>query len=192
MVQEGRRGPLEKLRKKRAACFRSVALLFMLSMIMVADHLPSRLIALGHAESVLAGISIRKPYSSLKDIERRWGPATKAAESQDRNPCEQLVSWSLNGVIVTASLECDAPGSQVIDGVQVEGTDPNRKFATGRGLSLGDPLEKAYRTYGRRLLLSPGPMGREILIQWRDGTELNATVTRDNRIVKIQLLPQSE
>ncbi len=190
MVQEGRRGPLEKLRKKRAAWFRSVALLFMLSMMMVADHLPSRLIALGHAESVFAGISIRKPYSSLEDIERRWGPSTKVTESQDHNPCDQLVSWNLSGVTVTASVGCDPPGNQVIYTVQVEGKDPTRRFATGRGLSLGDPLEKAYRTYGWRLLLSPGPMGREILIQWRDGTELNATVTRDNRIARIHLLPQ--
>ena len=33
-------------------------------------------------------------------------------------------------------------------------------------------------------------MGRETTIQWRDRTDAIATVTRDNRIARIQLLPQ--
>jgi len=160
--------------------------------VMLADHLPARLIARGRPEAVLAGVSIRKPYGSLKDIERRWGPSTTVTESRDRNPCDRLVSWNLAGVTVTASVGCEPTTNFVVYTVQVAGANATRKFSTGLGLSLGDPVEKAYRIYGRRVRISDEPAGREITIQWSNGTELNATVSRDNRIVRIQLLPQVE
>lgn len=176
----------------RTACFEYSVLFFAISVTTLADHLPAKLIALGRPETMLAGISIRKPYSSLKDVERTWGPSLTTTGSQDRNPCDRLVSWSLRGVTVTASVGCDPPGNPVVYTIQVSGTDPARKFAAGFGLSLGDPLEKVYSIYGRRLRLSSGPEGCEITIQWENGTELNATVSPDNRVVRIQLLPQVE
>jgi hypothetical protein len=175
----------------RAASLWRLTLLFVPLMPTVADHLPARLIAQGSPETTLAGISIRKPYATLTSIERRWGAATAVAEYH-KNPCDRLVSWTLHGVAITASVGCQPPGNFVVYTVQVTGADTDRKFSTGLGLSLGDSIEKVFSIYGRRLLVSQGPEGREVIIQWSNGTELNATVAANNRIIRIQLLPQVE
>jgi len=158
----------------------------------LGDHLPASLVARGRPEVLLAGKSIRRPYASLKEIEGKWGPPTAVSESKDRNLCDRLLSWNLQNVTVTVSVGCTPPGNPVVYTVEIKGTDPARKFSTGRGLCLGDPLEKIYSLYGRRSLLSKGLDGREITVQWSNGAELNATVAEGNRIVRIQLLPQVE
>jgi len=120
------------------------------------------------------------------------GPPDAASGLKDRNPCDRLLRWNLRNLTITLSVGCEPPGNPVVYTVEVKGTDPARKFSTGRGLALGDPLEKIYSLYGRRSILSKGRVGREITVQWGNGAELNATVAEDNRIVRIQLLPQVE
>ena len=180
------------MKTSRAGSLLYCALFVIAPHVGLGDHLPASLVARGRPEVLLAGISIRRPYASLKEIEGKWGPPAPAVESKDRNPCDRLLSWNLQNVTVTVSVGCEPPGNPVVYTVEIKGTDPARKFSAGRGLCLGDPLEKIYSLYDRRSLLSKGPVGREITVQWSNGAELNATVAEDNRIVRIQLLPQVE
>jgi hypothetical protein len=73
-------------------------------------------------------------------------------------------------VSVTSSVRCNPPAHAIVYAVEVTGNDPNRRFATGSGVALADPLEKIYSTYGHRLRLSKHLHGREITIQWKDAT----------------------
>jgi hypothetical protein len=178
----------------RSGCFLIMAMQFGL-LPLFADHLPANLVAKGNSEAMLAGISIRRPFVALSDLERKWGMPTNTSESENRNSCDRVLSWRRRDATISVSVGCESarPDKFVIYTVQVLGRDPMRRFATGRGLSLGDSLKKLVDLYGTRLLITRSSEGlTEVLIQWRDGTELNATVDQRKHIQRLQLLPQVE
>ncbi len=159
----------------------------------LADHLPANLIARSEPEISLAGITAIRPYVSLRDIERRWGSPIQT-DSRNANDCDRLMVWQRRTVRISGSVGCESTGQGrhfVVFTVEVAGEDPTRQFVTGKGLCLGDPFERIVKLYGSRLRLDRRSDGsREVTIQWRNGIELNASVTADNHVSRIQLLPQ--
>ena len=167
----------------------------LLTRLSLADHLPANLLARSKPESALAGISIRKPYVALYNLELLWGSPAKT-DSQSGNPCERAVTWQRGTVTITGSVGCEITryGKRyVVYTVEITGTDARRKLGTGRGLCLGDSFERILKLYGSRLWVDrKGEGTSEVLIQWPNGTELNASIDRQNHVSRIQLLPEVE
>jgi mRNA-degrading endonuclease RelE of RelBE toxin-antitoxin system len=64
---------------------------------------------------------------------------------------------------------------------------------TGRGLSLGDSLDKVKQIYGSRFYRYKEPDGRLMIqFQWKDETLLTTYLDSEGKVVEIRLLAPIE
>jgi hypothetical protein len=107
-----------------------------------ADHLPKELLALGKAETILAGINLKT--STLKDAIRMYGKASCKQEGSGGVGC--VWQFSHAKLVIGAQSESKAN----IEYIYIEGIDTRKLLSTGRGLRLGDDSAKLKRIYGSR------------------------------------------
>ncbi|MGE5808584.1 MAG: hypothetical protein ACM32I_05630 [Nitrospirota bacterium] len=120
-----------------------IFLLLLSQTIAFADHLPEELLASGKPETILAGIDLK--ITKLKDVIRKYGsPIHK----------ESWVSgagyvWLLPNAKIELSVDHGRLGEQIHD-VYIEGTAKGAVGFTGRGLKLGDDINKLKSIYGNK------------------------------------------
>ena len=157
-----------------------------------ADHLPEHQLARGRPETTLARIDLRR--TNIEKIVRVYGKPTeeKKWEPGMSNSSGQIdYYWRKKGLNLHVQIEFIAkdPSWKPIVLVEVsEGT--SRMIGTTRaGLAVGDTLTDLRRVYGRRFHVRNIPKHdiHDVMVQWRSGYSLVATLNRKNRIVNLFL-----
>jgi hypothetical protein len=113
-----------------------------------ADNLPENLQASGKPETTLAGINLET--TTLIDVIRLYGLPTRE-ERTSRDPDWIGYIWELPQAKIELSFYNTGTGN--IADIYVEGTTKGQIGSTGRGLKLGDDLNKLKRIYGNRFML---------------------------------------
>jgi hypothetical protein len=146
---------------------------------LLADHLPEDKIALGKPETVLCGIDVSR--SHVRELVGKFGkPVTYDKYPKTKDAAE--ITWEKSGSRIHAYINVD----DIAYAVDVSG-DASATTTTGRGLGLGQKLADLQRIYGNRFVTH----GNRVTLQWRDGSELRATIAND-RIVSLTLVAPVE
>ena len=120
--------------------------------VLFADHCPEESIAVGRSESHLAGISFER--GEFPGVMSRYGPPTSSAETRDPDypgSGDARYVWQVESARLEVCTmfyhESDRRVESVIS-VRVEGEAGVSTLQTGRGLRLGDSIDRAIELYG--------------------------------------------
>jgi len=153
------------------------------------DELPSKLLAHGKQECVLAGINVIS--STVEQAEASLGKPTSEEVTfpeQKGIAGEREYVWRKLNVVVTLKTEfihdarLKGGFNESPELVTVEGSD-GAIGRTGRGLKLGDRLSEIEKIYGTRFVKK----GKTIYIEWKSGTGLSVTTDDKGLINRIDL-----
>ena len=114
-----------------------------------ADHLPEESIASGKPEITLAGINLKS--TTLKDVIRMYGSPTRQKKAFN-NPHWTGYVWELPHAKLELGVSSGPSGTRIRN-IYVEGTTDGQVGTTGRGLKLGDDINKLKRIYGNQFVL---------------------------------------
>ncbi len=115
-----------------------------------ADHLPEKLLAKGEPETTLASINLKT--TKLTDVIRMYGLPTRE-EKTSRDPNWTGYIWELSHAKIELGFyNNEKIGIQLYD-IYIEGNANGQIGSTGRGLKLGDDLNKLTHIYGSRYKL---------------------------------------
>ncbi len=149
-----------------------------------ADHLPEGKRAQGKGESVLCGIDLQ--HASLEDLTKLLGEPTAVREDAR--------VWKTQNVKVEVGIDRvlnpdNTLGQYYVSYVEVWGRKPDGKFGrTGRGLALGDTIERLRALYGNRYVEKGSKGVQTVSIEWRDTTWLDVEFDGTGHVNHIKLL----
>jgi hypothetical protein len=162
-----------------------------------ADHFPPSDIAIGKAEDLLGGVSIRN--DTVASVMMRMGQPDKFEESTSRDypigSGERKYEWNRDGIRLRMGTEfyTDKKAMTLVESppivVDIWGQHGGAKVGiTGSGLSIGDDLAKVKKLYGDRFQTDP----HSVTIQWKDETTLSIDFSNDGHITHMQLFASQE
>jgi hypothetical protein len=162
-----------------------------------ADHFPPSNIAVGKAEDLLGGVSIRN--DTVASVIMRMGQPDKFEESTSRDypigSGERKYEWNRDGIRLRMGTEfyTDKKAMTLVESapivVDIWGQRGGAKVGiTGSGLSIGDDLAKVKSLYGDRFQTDP----HSVTIQWKDETTLSIDFSNDGHITHMQLFASQE
>jgi hypothetical protein len=162
-----------------------------------SDHLDDDHVARTRPEHVLVGINVwRDQYKNPHSL----NPAARVVQDSPNDRCtgqdcggEEEVRWEGLGCIIRVWGMYPGPnkmrgvvGVEVVPGSGGSG----RGCATGRGLALSDPFQKAIALYENRYFVSrKDSTGMNVLYEWKDGGQMDLEMDGDEKIIKIGLGP---
>jgi hypothetical protein len=193
------------LRACRALPIRSLAAFAVtacLSTPALADHCPEEKIAAGDPETSLAGVNLEE--GTFDDVSARLGPPAK--HNEGRHPDDPSGSgwatyeWKRGGATIKMDAEffTSASGTRVVgmDAVTVSGEASEQVPGTGRGVKLGDGLDRVKQIYGPKYVEGTvnGPkLGqRTITYCFSDETELSLGFDKAGHVVALRLVAPAE
>jgi hypothetical protein len=159
-----------------------------------ADHFPPSDIAIGKAEHLLGGISIRN--DTVASVMMRMGSPEKFEESTSSDLSgERKYEWNRDGIRLRMGTEfyTDKKAMTLVESppivIDIWGQSAGAKVGiTGTGLSIGDDLAKVKKLYGDRFQTDP----HSVTIQWKDETTLSIDFSNDGHITHMQLFASQE
>jgi hypothetical protein len=162
-----------------------------------ADHFPPSKIAIGKAEHLLGGISIRN--DTVASVMMRMGQPDKFEESTSRDypigSGERNYEWNRDGIRLRMGTEfyTDKKAMTLVESppivVDIWGQHSGGKVGiAGSGLSIGDDLARVKKLYGDRFQVDP----HGVTIQWKDETTLSIDFSNDGHITHMQLFASQE
>lgn len=170
--------------------------LLICSSLLLADHLPPSKVAIGEPEHVLADVNIYD--DTIDGVTQRLGKPDRfnASTNADYPPGsgERSYEWNRNGVRLRVGTEfrTDAKTKKIIESapmiVDVWGERPGDFGMTGRGLPLGADLAAIRKVYGPRFQKD----AHAVTFHWKDETTLLVDLSKEGRIVHMQLLAAVE
>lgn len=179
-----------------------------------ADHVPEEKIAQGKVESFLCGIDIHS--TTIEQAVVILGKPNQVVTTADEKVFEgknyneypagvdnawRDFIWTIKGVKLRlySGYYIDQKTHQRVQSgiyaVDVWGSKPIGKMGvTGQGLDLGDPLSKVKKIYGKLFVQNRKADTRQLylLIEWKDGSQMNIDFDEKNRINHIGLSAEME
>lgn len=158
-----------------------------------ADHLPTAKVAKGKPDTVLAGVDVY--HTTVEQLIKRWGQPSLVRDIPDQGTVAggRDYIWKKDGHKIDCGTWNDKGVRSIVYSVDVQGTQIDRRFSTGRGLVIGQNGTSVRKIYGDRYVVSPYHSGmRQLTIQWADDTTLYVLIDRSNRVVGLHLLASNE
>jgi len=165
-----------------------------------ADHCPDELMMSGKPDHKLAGVDIYE--DRIDRVLQIYGAPTEHREdtedpSYPPGSGEGEYAWTFQGASlkVLTGFYVNEKGKRVesVASVQVGGMKAPLSLRTGRGIGLGDPLDKVEKLYGAKYLkgslFSSGPDSSTITFCFEDETVLEFVLTPDRKVKQIFLAP---
>jgi hypothetical protein len=170
--------------------------------VLQADHCPEEKIAAGDPETSLAGVNLEE--DTFEDVRTRLGPPAKQNEGRqaDDPPGSGWATYEWKRGRVTIKLDGEfytsGSGSRVVgmEAVTLSGEAGDPTPGTGRGLKLGDGVERVKQLYGAKFVeggMSGSKLGqRTITYCFSDGTELAVGFDKSGRVTAVRLAAPAE
>ncbi|MBZ5696846.1 MAG: hypothetical protein LAN36_15980 [Acidobacteriia bacterium] len=203
------------LRKLSCAGLGALLVLFTVTAA-VGDHLEPEQRARGKVESLLCGINVN--WTPIARVLEKYGKPIKLPDYPNESPNppgggERKYEWDFESGITmvvytmysdkpTGTPQDPFPAGEYAYAVDVKGSSPRGELGrTGRGLALGDTLDRVKRIYGPRFLLGQNTLTRfnYVVIQWidprtrkEDDTTMDIDFDSHGRISHIELAADVE
>ena len=169
-------------------------LLVLITLPVIADHLPSSQLAQGKPETRLGPVLLDQ--TTVNDLVRLYGePCGRKVISDDNQGTrgERIYSWKMGPAKLEVRTWFQPKGESAIDSVEVWG-DSAEQLTTGCGLHLGAKKSDINRLYGDRYQSgSKKPHGSAfVFLQWRIGNELHVDLNENGQVDHILLVAPQE
>ena len=182
---------------RRTRTILAAAVLVFAARVASADHCPEARTTNAPPETSLAGVDFGR--DKLPDVVARLGKPTNHKEGRDdSDPAGSGWSeyeWKQRKVTVSVSTEfytADTGGRvEAVEVIQLSGAASRVDLGTGRGLRLGDDLNRVVAVYGATYVEGTvnGPqLGKQTMTYcFSDDTELSVGLDPNHRVVAIRL-----
>ena len=145
--------------------------------------------ASGKTEYLLCGFDANK--TTMKQIMDKLGePTSKTQDPEGKEPNFYVYSWTKGPLKININtyLIPEFPNTRPVS-IEVEGSDPDHFCKTGRGLMLGDSVDRAMQIYAKKHQKIATTKDHKLLaFMWGDiqGGGLSATVSKDGVISTLE------
>jgi hypothetical protein len=137
---------------------------------------------------VLCGIDISK--AGLEDIFRQLGEPVSVQEvGSDKEYLWKKGDVSIRVVLGIVGPPVSSPPEYYLEFIETCGTRAVGQYGrTGRGLALGDTLERLVAIYGSHYVATKNNGGSDVRLEWSDTTVLHVEFDRAGGVSCIELL----